>query len=110
MNLTGQPPQPKRPKPSKDPARLARIRDLPCCICHEWWLPQYSPTQAHHCIMGRHGQRKTPDSMAIPLCEGHHLGQLDTSKVALHQDPDLWRKTYGLDTDWISWTDERIGR
>jgi hypothetical protein len=52
--------------------------------------------------------RKSPDSMTIPLCEGHHQGLRDTTKIALHREPNAWRDAYGLDTDWISWTEERI--
>lgn len=101
--------KPKRKGPDgKDPARLTAIRTLPCVICHEFGLPQLSPTQAHHCIHGRYSQKKAPDAMTIPLCEGCHQGLLDTSKVALHQQPSKWKRLYGNDTDWISWADERL--
>jgi hypothetical protein len=46
--------------------------------------------------------------MTIPLCEGHHQGLMDTGKVALHQQPSKWKRLYGQDTDWITWTEERI--
>jgi len=91
-----------------DPIRIAAIHNQPCCICYEYGLTQNSLTQAHHCIHGRGGSRRTPDSMAIPLCEGHHQGLRDTTKVALHQSPKQWRAEYGPDTDWISWTEQRI--
>jgi hypothetical protein len=35
--------------------------------------------------------------LAIPLCEGHHQGFFDTSKIAIHKDPNLWRENYGAD-------------
>jgi hypothetical protein len=99
----------KAEREGKDPERLARIHDLQCCICYEFWEPQFSPTQAHHCIHGRHSMgRKAPDCMTIPLCEGHHQGLLDTSKIALHREPKAWREKYGDDTKWISWTNERL--
>lgn len=88
--------------------RLAALHDLPCCICHEYGLPQLSPTQAHHCIHGRYSTRRAPDEMTIPLCEGHHQGDFDTTKVALHRHPAEWRRAYGEDTRWISWADERL--
>ncbi|ARC90360.1 hypothetical protein [Rhodovulum sp. MB263] len=98
----------KAPRVPDDPDHLARIRSLPCCICAEWGLPQLSPTQAHHCIHGRFSTRRAPDCMAIPLCEGHHQGLLDGSKLALHQAPSRWRRLYGNDTDWISWAEDRL--
>ncbi|MDE0590450.1 Ref family recombination enhancement nuclease [Halocynthiibacter sp. C4] len=100
----------KEPKQSKDKARLAAVAELDCCICLEYGMPQNSPTQVHHCIMGRHSTRRAPDSMTIPLCEGHHLGMFDASKVAIHREPKSWRESYGADTDWISWTEERLAR
>ena len=108
MNLTGQGIFQKAERIAADPDRLDKLHDLPCCICWEWGMEQLSPTAAHHCIHGRHSARKVPDRMTIPLCEGHHQGHLDTSKIALHQQPAEWKRRYGLDTRWISWADERI--
>jgi hypothetical protein len=115
MNLTGRPPYVKGQKPKKrsgkDPARLAMVAELPCVICHEFKMPQTSPTQVHHCIHGRNSMgRKSPDSMTIPLCEGHHQGDFDTSKIALHRAPNDWKQAYGLDTDWLSWVEYHLGR
>lgn len=98
----------KGERESKDPARLAAVAAMPCVICFEWGMRQTSPTQVHHCIHDRHGTEKAPDSMTIPLCEGHHQGDFDTSKIALHREPDAWREAYGKDKDWISWTEERL--
>jgi hypothetical protein len=92
----------------KDRAHLARVAELPCCICHEWEMPQESPTQVHHCIHGRFGSRRVPDTCTIPLCEGHHTGLLDTSKIALHREPKAWRDAYGDDVEWIGWTENAI--
>lgn len=92
----------------KDRKRLAAVAALPCCICTEYGMAQASPTQVHHCIHGRYSTTKAPDSMTIPLCEGHHQGLFDTSKLALHRAPATWRETYGADTDWLSWTEERL--
>ena len=83
-------------------ARLAAVASLPCIICREYGFKQESRTQVHHCIHGRYSTKRAPDSMTIPLCEGHHQGLRDTSKIALHREPDRWRQEYGQDTDWIS--------
>ncbi|WP_212525886.1 Ref family recombination enhancement nuclease [Actibacterium sp. MT2.3-13A] len=94
----------------RDKARLSAVAKLPCVICHEYNYQQVTPTQVHHCIMGRFSTRRAPDSMTIPLCDGHHLGMFDTTKVALHRSPQAWRAAYGPDTDWLSWVEERISQ
>lgn len=100
MNITARPIYQKQGKASKDPAYLAKVRQLPCIICQEFGMPQLSPTQAHHPIHGRYGTRKSPDEMAIPLCEGHHQGNFDTSKIALHREPAKWKRLYGQDHEY----------
>ncbi len=92
----------------ENPAHMAAVAELPCVICEFFQMVQLSPTQVHHCIHGRHSQRRAPDSMTIPLCEGHHTGLMDRSKIAIHRASKSWRTEYGADTDWISWTEERI--
>ena len=108
--VTSSGPNQKAPKEPRDPARLAAVADEPCGICHEFGMQQISRTQVHHCIHGRYGTNRAPDRMTISLCEGHHQGLLDTSKIALHQEPNKWREQYGPDTDWLSWVDERINQ
>jgi len=51
-----------------------------------------------------------PDAMAIPLCEGHHQGLWDKTKLALHQAPQEWRMKYGPDTDWVAPTQDKLGK
>ena len=115
MNLTGRPVHQKPEPEPDDPERIQAILAMPCCICHEWGYTQQSRTQVHHCIMGRHSfdrvsktRRRAPDSFGIPLCEGHHQGLMDTSKIALHREPERWEDEYGKDTLWIGWVEERL--
>lgn len=109
MNLTDRPIFQKRAGDHKPRADyLAAVRDLQCCICNAYSEPQASPTQAHHPICGRYGTRKAPDETAIPLCEGHHQGDFDKSKIAIHRDRSMWVKTYGPDTEWVSQTQEKL--
>ncbi len=57
---------------------LKWVKSLPCCICG-------SPADdAHHLIgVGLGGMGMTaPDSMAIPVCRGHHR--------EIHAEPELW--------------------
>ena len=85
----------KQPKVA-DPGYLAKVRALPCVICVEWGLPQTTPTEAHHVIHNRYGQRKSPDNMAIPLCVDCHRNG-GGGRVAIHREPQKWRRLYGPD-------------
>jgi hypothetical protein len=108
MNITGQQTRQKQPKAKPRPDYLDAVRQLPCCICEAFGEPQMSPTTAHHPIHDRFATRKVPDTQAIPLCSGHHLGDFDTSKLALHRAPSKWRRIYGADHEWIETTQDRI--
>jgi hypothetical protein len=108
MNLTGRAIHVKPEPQAKDPAHLAKVAAMPCVICNQWDMEQLSKTQVHHCIHGRHGTRKVPDSMTIPLCEGHHQGLLDTSKIALHREPSKWKARYGSDILWLVWVENQL--
>lgn len=98
----------KQPKAKPNPEYLAKVRQLPCCICQAFGEIQMSPTTAHHPIMGRFSQRKTPDEMATPLCDGHHQGNFDTSKIAIHRSPAEWRRRYGEDWTYTAATQDAI--
>lgn len=110
MNLLRRGPLGLKPGKAKpDPAYLARVRELPCVVCEAFGEPQQSPTSAHHPIHDRFSQAKVPDRMAIPLCEGHHQGLRDKSKVALHAEPTKWKRLYGADHEYIAITQDRLG-
>ncbi len=108
-NIAGIPVRQKAEKVKRNPAYLERVRGLPCCICEAFGEWQMSPTSAHHPIHGRFSQRRVPDEMAIPLCEGHHQGLMDGSKVALHKEPSKWKRLYGEDHEWIAVTQDKLG-
>lgn len=109
MSLTGKPPMGlKQPKAKRDPAYLAAVARLPCCICQAFGEMQLSRTTVHHTIMGRYGTNRTPDRQTIPLCRGHHQGDYDTSKVAIHREPKKWADLYGRDTEWIEATQDAV--
>lgn len=110
MNITQRPICQKPTKVKSDPRYLELVRGLPCVICESFGEIQNSPTAAHHWIMGRGGTRKTPDQEAIPLCEGHHQGLRDTSKIAIHREPEAWREAYGRDRDYVAVTQDKIER
>jgi hypothetical protein len=77
----------KQPRVMKDPARLAAVAQLPCIICGA------RPVEVHHCISGRYGQRKAPDSMTIPLCVECHRGP-----HGIHASKRAWEALHGPDT------------
>jgi hypothetical protein len=102
MNLTNRPALGLKVKEKKKDAKyLAWLHEQSCIICEMHAEPQNSPTQAHHCIHGRYSTSKASDSHAIPLCEGHHQGLWDQTKIAVHKEPSAWKDQYGLDTDYI---------
>ena len=111
MNLSGNPPQPKTGNPVSTPEgieHMGRVAQLPCVICYEYGMEQKSRTTVHHCIHGRFGDRRAPDKMTLPLCDGHHQGDFDVSKIALHRQPAKWKREYGEDTNWLSWVEKRL--
>lgn len=109
MNLTGRPPIGlKDDRPRDNPRHLERVRSLPCCICEAFGEMQDSATQAHHPIHDRWGTQKVSDQFAIPLCEGHHQGLVDRSKVAIHRDKAAWREMYGADHEWVAATLDKL--
>jgi hypothetical protein len=94
----------------KDPRYLAKVAQLPCVICTVHRLPQLSQTQVHHVIHDRFSFHRSGDDRTIPLCEGHHQGLFDTSKIALHKEPKLWREFYGDDHSHLEWVRGRMGK
>ena len=105
MNLMRKPPMGlKEPKAKKDPRHLARVAELPCCVCEAFGGPQIGPTYVHHTICGRFGQEKTPDRQAIPLCWDHHQGPR-----GIHTDKSAWVQEYGDDRDYIAATLDKLG-
>jgi hypothetical protein len=91
-----------------DPEYLAKVRSLRCCICEAFGERQETLTQAHHVFHGRFSGRKTPDRMAIPLCEGHHLGMVERGKLAVHRDKTAWAEAYGEDWEYSAPTQDKI--
>ena len=103
-------------KGKEDGKYMGKVVQEPCVICKTFGLPQLSPTTGHHPTHDRiqtnsdegeikySGQRKAADVRLIPLCDGHHQGDFDTSKVAVHREPDKWKELYGNDYDYVEQT------
>ena len=105
-NLANKPPLGlKKSKKKSDKKYLDYIRSLPCCVCEAFGEPQLSPTTAHHTIHDRFSGAKRSDREAIPLCDGHHQGLWDSSKLAIHKEPKKWQEQYGKDYSFIKLAD-----
>lgn len=100
MSLSGLPPRQKPAKAPRDPERLAKIKQLPCVICGA-----APPSDAHHCIHDRFGQRKAPDSETIPLCKSCH----QWGPGAIHADKRAWRERHGPDHGYLAMVDDMLG-
>ena len=100
-NLAKRPPLGLKFKEKKQDSKyLDYIRSLPCVVCQKFHEPQNSVTTAHHPIHDRFSTNKRSDYDAIPLCEGHHQGLWDLSKIAIHKEPQLWRLKYNADHEY----------
>jgi hypothetical protein len=92
-NLAGLPPlglKPPKPKPNRE--HIAKVKALPCVICH---APP--PSDAHHCIHDRYGTQRVADECTIPLCKAHHQQGPD----AIHNGKESWRAKYGADHEYL---------
>lgn len=97
MNLMNRPPMGlKPPKPERGTAKAKRhleaVKALPCVICH---APP--PSDAHHVICGRYGQRKASDFEVIPLCKSCH----QEGPMAIHNGKASWIQRNGMDCDFL---------
>ena len=112
MNLTGEKPQQKPPKPIRDKAHIAFVKAKPCLICGR------RPSEAHHIRLGlRTMGKRVCDSKTVPLDRMHHLdcheGQggeggfweyhgINPWNVAAQ----LWRERTG---EWPEWYENDLG-
>ena len=108
-NLAKRPPLGlKKDKPLRSKKMLDKIRELPCAVCQAHGEVQLSPTTAHHPIHDRYGVYKRGDDWAIPLCDGHHQGNFDDSKQAIHNDKRAWREKYGADWSYAPYAPSSV--
>jgi len=99
----------KRPtKTDADTERSRQVHNTPCMVCHKYGMEQLSPTDEHHWIDGRFSGARSPNEETLPVCNGHHQGTKDTSKIAIHNEPKKWRKKYGRDKDWLEYANDLI--
>ena len=97
VDLTGRGPLgQKPPKPERGTAKarahIARVKQLPCVICHK-----PGPSDAHHCIVGRYGTTKASDFDTISLCKSCH----QHGPKAIHNNKRAWVERNGPDYDYL---------
>ena len=95
-NLAGLPPLGlKAPKLARGTVagrlHMARVAALRCVVCGH-----PGPSEVHHVICGRYGQRKAPDDQTIPLCFACHRGP-----QGIHANKAAWVELNGPDTDFL---------
>jgi hypothetical protein len=71
---------------------MQSVKMLPCVICN---APP--PSDAHHVICRRYGNRKAADTEVIPLCKAHHQDGPD----AIHNGKLSWVAKYGPDYSYL---------
>ena len=89
-----------KPRRKKDPAHLARVASLPCCVCG------VSPVEVHHIRSGMGMGQRAGDDETIPLCPWHHR----TGPVAFHAGPRVFQAAFGSERELLARTMERLGR
>ena len=93
-------------------ARLGAVAALGCIACEKDGYPG-TPACVHHLRTRPDGQRygtglRAPHSRTIPLCEGHHQGMLDTTKLAFHKNPKAFEARYGSELQLLEETNARL--
>ncbi len=83
--------KPVKPSKAAGKAHMARVAQLNCVICGK-----EGPSEVHHCISGRYGQRKASDFDTIPLCYRDHRGP-----DGIHANKAAWEERNGPDTDFL---------
>lgn len=84
-----------RIKPHRDPAYLAFVDSLGCCICGQ--------DSTHHHLTGHgYGGRgtKASDYLTMPLCNNHHTGEQGIHRMGV----DSWETIYGSQFEFIAIT------
>lgn len=102
-----------RPKhTAAEDAYLSGITALGCEACD---IDEHPDTLAavHHPRHDERGQNygmggRAPHKRGIPLCEGHHQGKVDTSKIAIHDDPLAFEARYGTEEELLARTHRRL--
>ena len=106
-NLAGRPPRGLKEdkltpaQEREDKAFMRKVKQLPCVICGKG-----PPSDAHHVIHGRYGNRRPRDCFTIPLCKSHH----QDGPEAIHNGKETWAKKHGFDYDFLPTVRDMVNR
>lgn len=73
-------------------AHLAKVAQLPCCVCGYW------PVEVHH-LTGAGMALRASHYDTIPLCAQHH--RTGGYGVAIHAGQKTWEAKFGLQRDLL---------
>ena len=85
---------------AKEKLHLNKVARIGCYCCRVDGLGEV-PAMIHHIREGKGMGQRASHFETIPLCEGHHQGNWDTSKLAFHRSPRKWRERYGRESDIV---------
>lgn len=80
----------------RDKAHLAKVAQLPCCVCGNW------PVEVHHIRQGVGMSQRAGDRETIPLCQAHH--RTGGFGVAFHAGPREFQSIYGTERELLEKT------
>lgn len=82
----------------EDPAYLAKVASLPCCVCGA------QPVEVHHIRTGCGMGQKAGDDQTIPLCPWHHR----IGPEAFHNGPAMFQALHGSEPYLVEQTRLRL--
>ena len=90
----------------EEDAHLSAVVGLGCQACLHDGHPD-TPTTVHHSRTRPDGQKygaglRASHFETMGLCEGHHQGQLDTSQLAFHRNPQAFEARYGTELEILA--------
>lgn len=78
---------------------MARVRELPCCLCHAG--TQQTRTECHHVVRGN---KRLGHYFCLPICESHH----HVIKQFKSLERGLWQQTVDQLGVVVSWPQSKI--
>ena len=92
---------------------MSAVAGLGCQACLQDGHPD-TPATVHHSRTRPDGQKYGAGLRAchfetMGLCEAHHQGQLDTSQLAFHRNPQAFEARYGTELEILARVDEQLG-
>jgi hypothetical protein len=90
-------------------AHLGATAALGCIACF-MDTGQFVACNVHHLRAGLGRSQRASHFEVLPLCEGHHQGNIDTSKVAFHRAPKTFELRYGTEVQLLQTVYKLLGK